>query len=220
VVEEIPLSTKFGTMATSLRKRIFAWTMKQGDPDNHRTYAPYKKDLFKNVKGSVLEIGPGSGINFNYLPAGIQWAGLEPNPAFHKVLLSKAKEKQIEASVLHATVDQVPLPDESVDNVICTLVLCSVKNVAAALAEMKRVMRKDGKLLFIEHVAAKRKTWLRLQQNIFNPLNRLMYDGCNCNRETWNYIQNAGFSKVEYSLIMFDRPMEVATPHIVGYAIK
>src|SRR5215475_3942720 len=108
-------------MATSLRKRIFAWTMKQGDPVNHRLYGPYKKDLFIGVQGTVLEIGPGSGVNFRYLPTGIKWLGLEPNPAFHKVLLSKARDKNIEATILHGNVNQIPLGDESVDTVICTL---------------------------------------------------------------------------------------------------
>ena len=94
----------------------------------------------------VLEIGPGTGINFKYLPAGVKWIGIEPNAAFHKQLLQAAKEEGIVASLAPGNVMQIPLEDETVVILLCTLVLCSVANVEKALTEMKRVLKTNGKL--------------------------------------------------------------------------
>src|SRR5436190_6936916 len=120
-------------MKPGLRKRFFAWMLKKGDAFNHQLYGSYKRELFKDVKGLVVEIGPGTGVNFDYLTNGIDWIGIEPNEAFHNVLQKKAKEKDIEARLLTGDALQIPLPDNTADALICTLVLCSVKDQVATI---------------------------------------------------------------------------------------
>jgi SAM-dependent methyltransferase len=207
-------------MKTTIRKRIFAWILKKSDSVNHLVYGGYKGKLLAGIEGVILEIGPGTDINLRYLPAGVRWVGIEPNTAFHDGLLQVAKEKGIAGSLAAGNAMQIPFEDESMDIVLCTLVLCSVANVEKALAEMKRVLKTNGKLFFIEHVAAPAHTYLRFIQNIFNPLNRLMADGCNCNRETWGYLQHAGFRQLELSHHKVKGTLTVHAPHIMGYAIK
>ena len=207
-------------MKTSIRKRLFAWVMNKGESINRKLYGPFKQDLFVNLKGTVVEIGPGTGINFNYLPSGITWLGVEPNEAFHELLLSQAKASGIAATLLSGEADNIPLADNYADAVICTLVLCSVSNPSAAITEMKRVLKPGGKLIFIEHVAAPRGTMLRTAQNAFNPFNRVVADGCNCNRETWSTIQQAGFNQVEISNYRLKGTLKFHSPHIMGFAVK
>ena len=207
-------------MKPTFRKRFFAWTLRKGDPFNHALYGEHKRNLFQNVSGQVVEIGPGTGVNFKYLPEGINWVGIEPNEAFHSVLKQKAEEKNIQARLLKGDASHIPLPDNDVDVVICTLVLCSVVDPAAAIAEMKRILKPGGKLIFIEHVAAREKTFLRTFQNTFNPVNQLMADGCNCNRETWTYIEQARFKQVELSHRKLKGALKIHSPHIMGFAIK
>lgn len=207
-------------MKTSLRKRLFAWVMKKGESLNRKLYGPFKQDLFRNLKGTVVEIGPGTGINFNYLPPGITWLGVEPNEAFHKMLLLQAKETGIQATLISGDAARIPLGDNSADAVICTLVLCSVSDPAAAVAEMKRVLKPGGKLVYIEHVAAPKKSGLRLVQDTINPVNRAVADGCNCNRETWTTIQEAGFTTLELVHHRLKGPLKLHAPHIMGYALK
>mgnify|MGYP003460258923 CR=1 FL=1 len=207
-------------MKTSLRKRLFAWVMNKGESLNRKLYGSFKRDLFRNLKGTVVEIGPGTGINFNYLPTGITWLGVEPNEAFHKMLLSQANEKGIQATLLAGEAANIPLADNSADAVICTLVLCSVNDPAAAIAEMKRVLKPGGKLIFIEHVAGPKKSGLRYIQDVINPINRALADGCNCNRETWFTIQEAGFTTVELVHHRLKGPLKLHAPHIMGYALK
>ncbi len=207
-------------MKTGLRKRLFAWMLNKGEHLNRKLYGTYKQTLFHDLKGTVVEIGPGTGINFNYLPSTITWLGIEPNGAFHQILLSQAKQNGIQATLLPGNGGQIPMADNSADGVICTLVLCTVPDPAAVIREIKRILKPGGKLLFIEHVAAPKKTSLRFIQDLLNPLNRLAGDGCNCNRETWSHIQQAGFTRVELSHHQLDGPLKFHAPHIVGFAVK
>jgi len=154
------------------------------------------------------------------LPTGVNWIGIEPNEAFFDSLKKQAREKQINAQVLKSDALQIPLDDNSADVVVSTLVLCSVSHPAKVLGEIIRVLRPGGKLIFIEHVAAPKRTNLRRAQNIFNSLNRIAADGCNCNRETWSYLKEAGFSELEISPIRMKGVMRLHSPHIMGYAVK
>ena len=207
-------------MKAGLRKRFFAWLLKKGDGFNHQIYGSYKRNLLKDISGTIVEIGPGTGVNFKYLPPEINWIGIEPNEAFHRTLHIQAKEKGIRARVLKGDALKIPLPDNSADVLLSTLVLCSVANPAGVLAEIKRILRPGGTLIFIEHVAAPGGTHLRRLQNIFNPLNRIVADGCNCNRETWNDLEHAGFAALQLSRIHMTGTNGLHSPHIVGYAIK
>ena len=207
-------------MKPGLRKRLFAWMLKKSDALNHQIYGPYKKNLFRDLDGLVVEIGPGTGVNFKYFPSGIKWIGIEPNPAFHETLEEKALEAGIDAKILTGDALNIPLTDNSADALICTLVLCSVKNPKTVISELKRVLKPGGKLVFIEHVAAPKKTSLRIAQNLFNPINRLVADGCNCNRETWTLIESAGFGKVNLSHEKLKGTFKLNSPHIFGYTVK
>jgi len=204
----------------SLRKRFFAWMLKQGDTFNRKLYNAHKKDLFQGIEGTVVEIGPGTGINFPYFPSGSKWIGIEPNDAFHEGLMIKAKENGINASLVNGNATNIPLPDENADAVVCTLVLCSVDEPKLAISEMKRILKPGGKLFFIEHVGAVKESGLRKAQNVFNPINRLMADGCNCNRETWTSLNEGGFSDVHLTHLRVKGAMKLHSPHILGYAVK
>jgi len=207
-------------MKPGLRKRFFAWMLKKGDALNHQLYGIYKRDLFQDLKGLLVEIGPGTGVNFNYFPSNIQWIGIEPNEAFHETLQQQAQKAGIDARILTGDASNIPLPDNAADALICTLVLCSVKDAAKTIAELKRVLKPAAKLIFIEHVAAHQKTGLRTAQNIFNPLNKLVADGCNCNRETWTIIEKAGFAEVNLAHKKLKGTFKLHSPHVIGYAIK
>jgi ubiquinone/menaquinone biosynthesis C-methylase UbiE len=207
-------------MKVSLRKRFFAWMLKNSDAYSHKLYGSYKRDLLKDINGTVVEIGPGTGVNFQYFPKGITWIGIEPNEAFFEELETQAEQREISFQVLKGDALKIPLPDNSADAVLSTLVLCSVSRPGDVLRELRRILKPGGKLIFIEHVAAPKHTNLRRAQNILNPVNRLLADGCNCNRETWNSLQQAGFSQLQLSQTKMKGVMALHSPHIMGYAIK
>ncbi len=208
-------------MKPSFRKRLFAWSLKQGDDVNHTIYGEYKKDLFKDLSGVVVEVGPGTGINFRYFPSSIiEWIGIEPNEAFSAMLMTKAKQYGINAKLISGDAAHVPLADNSVDEVLCTLVLCSVEDPHRTIDELKRILKPGGRFIFIEHVASPAQSMLRTFQNFINPLNKFIADGCNCNRETWLHFEQGGFSEIAFIHHKINGAFAVHSPHVLGYVVK
>jgi len=202
-----------------LRQRIFAWALARFNAKYERFASEYKQRLFRNLTGTVLEIGPGTGANLGYLrPEKVQWIGVEPNLFMQSYLHNEAKRLGMPIKIQVATGETLPDADESIDAVISTLVLCCVDSQQRALHEVLRVLKPGGKLLFIEHVAAPRGSWLRRIQNLVTPLWKRLGDGCHPNRETGVEVERAGFEKVDYEKVT--APTFIVSPQIVGVATK
>ena len=178
-----------------------------------------KQTLFSGIQGSVLEIGPGTGVNLVYLPVGIRWIGIEPNTYMHRYLRELGSKLGMNLDIRVGAAERLPVPDQSMDVVISTQVLCSVSNPGEALREIERVLKPGGRFLFLEQVAAAPGTSLRRWQRLVRPVSLLLGDGCHPDRETWNDIEQAGFALIqlehfEVSAALWSRP------HIAGVAIK
>lgn len=199
---------------------LFAWAWSHATTPLEKAYGRIKNDLFADLSGDIVEIGPGAGINFRHYPSGVHVRCVEPNPFMHPYLRNTASQANVGISIEEGHAEELAIPDNSVDAVVSTLVLCSVANPAVAIAEILRVLKPGGKFLFVEHVAAPRKTWVRASQDFIAPLWRHVGDGCNPNRETAPLIQAAGFSQVELSERSIKTPLVIVAPHIIGSATK
>uniref|UniRef100_A0A3N7G6M3 Methyltransferase type 11 domain-containing protein n=1 Tax=Populus trichocarpa TaxID=3694 RepID=A0A3N7G6M3_POPTR len=120
---------------------------------------------------------------------------------------------------IQAVGEAIPLNDASVDAVVGTLVLCSVEEVGQTLQEVKRVLKPGGLYLFVEHVAAKDGTILRLLQSALDPLQQTVADGCHLSRDTGKEILKAGFSSVDLSMAFLSNAL-IINPHVYGIASK
>jgi SAM-dependent methyltransferase len=198
-------------------QKLFAHGLALGDDAQHRLYGDRKRQLFADVEGTVVEIGPGTGVNLPYLPDGIRWVGLEPNPHMHDYLWDRLTGRAIDASLRAAPAQDTGLRDDYADVVISTLVLCSVPDLDETFAELRRILRPGGRLLFIEHVAAPPDSWLCTLQHGIEPVWRRLADGCHPDRDTGAALENAGFSSVEYE--RFTTGLPVVSPHIMGTAV-
>uniref|UniRef100_A0A6N2LUM3 Methyltransferase type 11 domain-containing protein n=1 Tax=Salix viminalis TaxID=40686 RepID=A0A6N2LUM3_SALVM len=189
--------------------------------------AVYKTQLFTNLRGKakkVLEIGIGSGPNLKYYAnsADVQVFGVDPNTKMEKYAQESAVAAGLPLSnfeFIQAVGEAIPLNDASVDAVVGTLVLCSVKEVGQTLQEVKRVLKPGGLYLFVEHVAAKDGTILRLLQSALDPLQQTVADGCHLSRETGKEILKAGFSSVDLSMAFVSNAL-IINPHVYGIASK
>uniref|UniRef100_A0A0C9QSB9 TSA: Wollemia nobilis Ref_Wollemi_Transcript_12035_1218 transcribed RNA sequence n=1 Tax=Wollemia nobilis TaxID=56998 RepID=A0A0C9QSB9_9CONI len=123
--------------------------------------------------------------------------------------------KSYEAEVGEA----LPVLDSSMDAVVCTLVLCSVKDVARTLKEVQRVLTPGGRFIFIEHVAAPSGTLKRFGQNFLDPLQQFVSDGCHLTRETGKIIKESGFSNADVNMTSIKGAF-VMSPHVFGTAYK
>jgi ubiquinone/menaquinone biosynthesis C-methylase UbiE len=201
-----------------LRQRYFAWLMSVLARRYNTALGPRKRALFGDLKGTVVEIGPGTGANLEFLPPGVQWVGIEPNVAMHAYLERVAARHGVDVELERGFAHRIARPDGSVDAIVSTLVLCSVRDLDQALAEIFRVLRPGGRFLFLEHVAAERGTWLRRTQDLVRPVWAAINDNCQPNRETEQAIANAGFVDLRVDRIDGPLPIPVIRPHIVGSA--
>lgn len=207
------------TPRASLRQRIFAWALSRFNTRYERFVSRYKRPLFADLSGTVLEIGPGTGVNLHYLkPELVHWTGIEPNPFMESYLHEEANKLGMPVEIRIGTADTLPASDSSVDAVISTLVLCCVPSQQRSLKEVLRVLKPGGRFLFIEHVAAPRGSRLRRIQDLVTPLWKRLGDGCHPNRETWVELEHAGFEKITYERIT--APTPIVGPQIIGVAVK
>lgn len=206
------------------RKRFFADFMAKDDDISYQQYKDKKETLFQNLRGKVVEIGAGTGVNLRFFPKEIEWVGIEPNEAMHPYLENEAERQGISIELRKGNAEQMDMENESVDFVVSTIVLCSVKNVKKTLQEIKRILKPGGKFIFLEHQADESWTFRRVVQTIvpYTPW-RYFSDGCTPSRQLGKAIENAGFEKVVYKKYMQEGAgliLAVNRPHLYGWAQK
>jgi SAM-dependent methyltransferase len=199
-------------------QRLFAWALARFNPRYEHLFAERKRALFATLAGTVVEIGPSTGANLPYLPRGLRWIGIEPNPAMDRYLLRRSRALEIDGEIRRGCAEAIPLPDQSADAILSTHVLCSVAALDPSLAEILRVLKPGGRLLFLEHVAAPAGTRLRTWQRLCRPLWTRLCGGCQPDRETSLALETAGFASVE--IARFQAPLPLIAPHIAGWARK
>lgn len=187
--------------------------MGQGKPDPEAL----ELAVLGSVRGVVLEIGPGTGVNFDDLPDDITWIGLEPDDDALRRLRSRARTFSRDSRVIEGVAEDIPLEDASVDTVLSTLVLCSVEDQARVLSEVKRVLRPGGRFAFFEHVAAPRGTVTRLVQRV-STLGRKRRPGeCDPLRDTLDALRTS-FDTVDVTEYRAGGLPGLRMPHIAGWA--
>jgi SAM-dependent methyltransferase len=179
----------------------------------------HKERLFSALTGTVLEIGAGYGANFGYYSPEIRWIGVEPDVNSHADLRRATEAHGFAADIRPLKAEQLTgIDDASIDAVVTTLVMCSVADPDAALREILRVLKPGGRYVFVEHVAGQSQTLGRGVQNFVQPLWSRLFDGCHPNRETWAFVEQAGFDRVEIE--HFRVPFPMIAPHRAGLAIR
>ncbi len=185
---------------------------------DRRAYGARKRALLGGLGPDVVEIGAGVGVNAEYLGAGTRWRVVEPNGYMHAGLRRAAAAHGLALEIATGTAEALPFPDASADAVVATLVLCSVSNPAAALAEARRVLRPGGRFVFVEHVAAEPGSVLRPVQRALRAPWGVVADGCRPDRDTEALIRAACFADV--AVERFRLPLGLVAPHIAGVATK
>ena len=167
------------------------------------------------VSGAVLEIGMGAGHNLPYYdtqrvssvvgidPCGTSWGLAQP----------RAQGLGVPLDFVEGSAEDMPLEDAQFDSVLMTFSLCTIPNAQAALAEIHRVLKPGGQLVFCEHGQAPDDTVVKWQNRV-NPLWRRLLGGCNLNRPILDWIKGSGFM-----LQSVDQMYLPGTPRIAGFNV-
>lgn len=154
-----------------------------------------REELLADLEGTILDVGSGTGANFEHFHANARVIAVEPSEYMLEKSLTKLPAKAtIETHHLSVTDDAVDdiIPDHSLDFVVCTLVLCTIPDQQLALQKFKQWLKPDGKLIVLEHIHAEHNP-NRFLQNLINPIWKVVGEGCHLNRDTDKTIKEAGF---------------------------
>lgn len=193
-------------MSAPTRHEAREWAGRvRGNPVSALIYDPFlwlaeragmrerRRRILARAEGSVVEIGAGTGLNLAHYPTALSRLVLvEPEKNMAARLRRRLEGTQRPAEVVLAPAEALPFDDDSFDTAVSTMVLCTVEDPALALAEISRVLRPGGTLLFIEHVRSDDPRLARWQDRLHGPW-KAFGDGCNCNRPTTELLEAAGY---------------------------
>ncbi len=180
----------------------------------------WRRELLADVAGDVLEIGAGTGANLPlYGPDVRRLLLLEPDPAMRARLVPRAAGSTAATRVVLAgSASRLPLATASVDAVVSTLALCSIHQLDRALAEIRRVLRPEGALFLIEHVAAPGGTGLWRAQHLLTPVWARAAGGCSLERPTRQLLSEGGFDVATLRDDRLQVPVPLLRPALRGVA--
>ncbi len=169
--------------------------------------------LVTQARGVVLDVGAGSGHNFPFYDPKLveKLYALEPSAGMRKLAAKRAQALAFPLEWLDLPGEQIPLADASVDTVVLTFTLCTIPDWQSALAQVSRVLKPDGRLLFCEHGLAPEPAVQRWQHRL-NPGWKKCAGGCHLNRPIVDYLREAGFT-----IQQLDAGYLPKTPRIAGF---
>jgi ubiquinone/menaquinone biosynthesis C-methylase UbiE len=185
-----------------------------------RGQAEHRRELLHDLTGRVIEVGAGNGLNFAHYPSAVQEVvAVEPEEHLRMLAVDAAHDASVPVQVVDGIAERLPVEDESFDAAVASLVLCTVQDQGAALAELYRVIRPRGELRFYEHVVATKPGSSRFQRVADATIWPRVSGGCHLSRDTGAAIERAGFIVESSKRFPFTpMPFPPKIPHIMGVA--
>ncbi|WP_455245289.1 class I SAM-dependent methyltransferase [Petrachloros mirabilis] len=170
-----------------------------------------RAELLRNARGEVVEIGFGTGLNFaHYLPAITSLTVVDPAHLLPHKVADRAKSVSFPVQVQHATAESLPFPDRRFDTAVSTWTLCTIQEPVKAIREIRRILKTDGRFLFLEHGRSDDPR-VAVWQDRLNPIQNIIGCGCNLNRRIDQLIDQGGLQ-----LLQLDRFKMAQVPRIGG----
>lgn len=179
-----------------------------------------RKDILSHVKGDILEIGFGTGLNLSCYPSFVkEITVIDTNEGMNALANKRIETTQIKVNFSLLNAESLPFGDETFDTVVSTFTFCSIENINAAMKEFYRVLKPNGQLIFLEHGLSPNKK-ISFIQNHINPFYKLFSEGCSINLNIKSIVEENGFviNKLEQ---FYDKHMlKIAADLYKGIAIK
>ncbi|MFF8606507.1 class I SAM-dependent methyltransferase [Streptomyces sp. NPDC015346] len=160
---------------------------------------PLRTELLSGLSGRVIEIGAGNGLNFAHYPRTVsEVVAIEPERHLRRLAVDAALRADVPVDVVPGAAEALPVKSEAFDAAVVSLVLCSVRDVPRALAELHRVLRPGGELRFFEHGVAPGRGMARTQRALDRTVWPLLFGGCHTGRDPLAAIEAAGFERIAH----------------------
>jgi len=214
---------KGNPVSSSISHPLFARYYARSSLAMERSIGRHRKTLLAGLSGQVVEVGAGNGLNFAHYPQTVSHViAVEPEPLLRTIAQRNAAAAPVRVTVLDGVADHLPAADADCDAVVTSLVLCTVPDVPAALAEVTRVLKPGGQLRFLEHVRSTRPVGARVQRILDATVWPRLGGGCHCARDTAAAIRAAGFTIDSLAhLATADTAVPFpASPQILGAATR
>lgn len=185
-----------------------------------------RQELLAPCAGTVVEIGAGTGLNLAHYPSTVDRLVLcEPTPEMLQQLEDKLRDDRspvADTEAMAAPAEALPFADASVDHVVSTLVLCTVKDLGRAVTELTRIVRPGGTVALIEHIEADadRKPMRRRVQHVIEPVWKIAARGCHLTRDPRPALEAAGFDVSKLGETRVPGAAAVARRAVMGHAAR
>ena len=152
-----------------------------------------RRRCLENAKGTVLEVGFGTGLNLPHYPRTVtKVVGVDPSETSARLARKRIAASPFPVEVIGLSAEKIPVADASFETIVSTFTMCTIPDVASALLEMRRALGPGGRLYFVEHGRAEDPNVERWQ-NRLNSIEQTVFGGCNLNRHISALIEQAGF---------------------------
>lgn len=182
----------------------------------------HRDELVAGLSGRVVEVGAGNGLNFARYPGTVsEVVAVEPEPHMRKLAHEAARAAEATVKVVPGAAEALPVRDGSCDAAVLSFVMCSLRDVPAALAEVLRTLRPGGELRFLEHgLAEDRPGMARAQRVLDRTVWPLLFGGCHTARRPLALLGEAGFTDVAYRRLLVPErgPATPSSFHVLGSA--
>ena len=203
-----------GLYATQIFPRLMDWVMAR------QAFSQLRKALLQPASGEVLEIGFGTGLNLRHYPTTITRLSIvDPAILLPAKVAGRMAAAPYPIQTVHVTAEALPFPERQFDTVVSTWTLCTIPDPALALQEVRRVLKPEGRFLFLEHGRSNDRQ-IAAWQDRLNPIQNVIGCGCNLNRRIDRLIAQSGLMIAHLDRFSMQGVPRLAGEMYQGTAIK
>ncbi len=178
----------------------------------------HRKALLAPLRGRVLELGFGTGLNLPCYPTELEALDVvDPAVGMHRRAQARVADSAVSVRTHVLSAETLPFDDDTFQAVVSTFTLCTIPDVERAISEVRRVLVPEGRFFVFEHVASESDR-IRAWQTRLNPIQKLLGCGCHLDRDVTALLTGGGFATNDLERIIQPKTPALVREHLIGSA--